>query len=116
MKQGRITLLCTVLVATIGMVFTVQAQTPEPSCKEDSAFCYQPKLTKHLHAFGALSVPKVATPEWLATAETPAAPPASREVTYSVATKGTVTADVSEFKSLAATTYNSPYGWARLGV
>ncbi len=44
------------------------------------------------------------------------AQPVTRTVTYVVATKGTIKADVNEFVSQVAETLNSPLGWSRLGV
>lgn len=39
-----------------------------------------------------------------------------RTVRYSVATRGAITADLTQFKAQANETLNSPLGWARLGV
>lgn len=39
-----------------------------------------------------------------------------QEVTYSVATRGTLTADINEFKRLANETLNDTRGWTRMGV
>lgn len=66
--------------------------------------------------------PTIATPTWLKQ-QVAAAQQASQRavnpvktVTYTVATRGTITADINEFKSDANETLNSPKGWAAMGV
>lgn len=97
------------------MGFTLfAAESPASACKPASdAFCYEPQINAQLETLGHVTMPKLATPSWLAP-QTP--PPAAREVTYTVQTRGTVTADINEFKSQVNETLNSPLGWSRLGV
>lgn len=110
------------LLIVTGLSFGAQAQAevPPTPCKDDQPFCYLPKLSKKLSVFTAVSVPKIATPQWLSS-DTPQSTnlePAvgARQVTYTVAARGVVTADLDEFKSFAQTTYSSAQGWSRLGV
>lgn len=106
-----------VALLAVGMSpLALAEETTAPLC--DSAkdsYCFQPLLSAKLDVLQTVNMPKVATPVWLATQQTTTTA-ATRTVTYTVATRGTVTADVSEFKTMAANTYNSPNGWSRLGV
>jgi hypothetical protein len=64
-----------------------------------------------------LQVPVVVPPE--STIFTPALNvhrPVTKTVTYQVETRGTITADVTQFKQQAAETYADNRGWIRLGV
>lgn len=49
-------------------------------------------------------------PQWLT------AQKAARTVTYTVVTRGVITADLAEFKADANQTLNDPRGWATLGI
>jgi hypothetical protein len=72
----------------------------------------------------AIKAPKLVQPTWLKkqlAAEKAAAAGAHRSatavtVTYDVTTRGTITADFAQFKTLANQTLNDPRGWARLNV
>ncbi len=67
----------------------------------------------------AVKLPTLADPAWLTAikvAEQNAARPITRTVTYSVTTKGTVSASLAEFQQQASATLNDGRGWARLGV
>jgi hypothetical protein len=102
-------------LASITIVTTVMAvdDLRKSSCNKDSeAYCFAPTMTKLPQRLESANLPKIATPSWMT--EAPA--PASRSVTYMVATKGTIKADVNEFTSQVAETLNSPLGWSRLGV
>jgi hypothetical protein len=105
------------VVASLGISvflgYATNAAETTASCKPASdAFCYAPQIESQLDVLGNVAVPKIATPPWLAAQ----APPTTREVTYTVQTKGTITADVDEFKNQVAETLTSPLGWSRLGV
>lgn len=78
------------------------------------AFCFAPVISKQLEPVESIQLPKIATPAWLGS-QAPATP-ATREVAYTIATKGAVTASFSEFKTQVNETLNSPLGWSRLGV
>ncbi|HRF28864.1 MAG TPA: DUF3152 domain-containing protein [Candidatus Saccharibacteria bacterium] len=73
----------------------------------------------------AIKVPKVEDPKWLVKQKAEAAEAAAahnmasqagRIITYDVTTKGVITANFSEFKTLANQTLNDGRGWARMGV
>jgi hypothetical protein len=83
------------------------------ACTSTDPFCFSPQLTEASTRLDAVSVPKIATPAWLSAQNQP---PAAREVTYMVATKGTITASLDEFTSQVSQTLNSSEGWARLGI
>lgn len=77
-----------------------------------------------------VTVPQLKEPQWLVNqkeAERAAAEAARRQaavpapgqkvtVTYSVTTRGAVTASLTEFKQLTNATLNDAHGWSRLGV
>lgn len=70
-------------------------------------------------ALDGVKLPTLQDPAWLTAqkvAEQNAARPISQTVTYSVTTKGVVTASLAEFKQQANATLNDGRGWARLGV
>lgn len=77
------------------------------------AFCMSPLVSQKLETLESIQLPKIATPAWLSGQ---AAAPTTREVTYTIATKGNVRADFTEFKRQVDETLNSPLGWSRLGV
>lgn len=54
--------------------------------------------------------PIIPEPQWLTAQKT------ARVVTYTVTTRGVVTADLNEFKTDANQTLNDPRGWAALGL
>ena len=72
-------------------------------------------------ALGAIKTPDIQSPAWLkaqdvADAAASRAAAAKRTVTYSVTTRGTLAADVTEFRLKANATLNDSRGWARFGV
>lgn len=82
-------------------------------CSSDkSAWCVAPKLTPTLDLFGTATVPKLATPAWM----DPPAPAQVRSVDYSVTSRGSVNADMDEFRNIVNATLNDSRGWSRLGV
>ena len=105
-------LLFAVALLGIGAASTSFALTNTSCNKDTDAFCYAPSMTTLSTRLDAASLPKIATPSWMP-ADTA---PITRTVTYVVATKGTLKADVNEFTSQVAETLNSPLGWSRLGV
>lgn len=101
------------IVSLVGLGTLVRAANTDSSCKPASdAFCFVPQIESQLEPVGSVAVPKIATPGWLAAQS----PQTTREVTYTVQTRGTITADLDEFKSQVAETLTSPLGWSRLGV
>src|SRR5664279_686332 len=71
-------------------------------------------------ALDGVKLPTIKDPAWLTAikvAEQNARKPASQQtVTYSVTTKGVITASLDEFRQQANATLNDGRGWARLGV
>jgi hypothetical protein len=66
-----------------------------------------------------VKAPVITNPDWLQAqinAEAASRRAAGRIVTYSVTTRGTITADLSEFSSLANQTLNDARGWAGMGI
>lgn len=103
--------LCSVVLGNVA--YSQGAETTSASCKSTDPFCFAPQLQTTPTRLETVTVPKIATPAWLAS---PSPQPAAREVTYQVATKGTVTANVDEFTTQVGQTLNSFDGWARLGI
>ena len=67
----------------------------------------------------SLKNPEIKTPNWLeliVAAEKVAAQQNIKTITYSILTRGIITADLSEFKYQANQTLNDSRGWPRLGV
>jgi len=103
-----------VLMGVWGFTATHADTQPATTCDPTKvAFCFAPQVTSKLETLESVQLPKIATPSWLGGQ---APPPAAQQVTYTVATKGNVTADFNEFKTQVNETLNSPLGWSRLGV
>lgn len=101
------------IVGVLG-VWSVRAETQPKVCDATrDAFCVSPQVTQKLETLESIQLPKIATPTWLGGQTTT---PITREVTYTIATKGNVQADFNEFKAQVNETLNSPLGWSRLGV
>jgi len=71
----------------------------------------------------SIKAPTLEEQKWLqeqnaaaAAAQNQGRPAVTKTVTYSVMTKGTIVADLAEFKAQANATLNDARGWARLGV
>lgn len=60
------------------------------------------------------SAPQLTDPQWLIDQNVVAA--TRRVVTYDIMTKGTITADLAEFRTLANASLNDGRGWGRIGV
>lgn len=103
-----------VFVAAFWVHSPASAETTAPACNvSEEAFCIAPRALSLVDPLHAATIPKLATPAWLTP---PAEAPAARVVTYTVETRGTITANLQEFTDFAAATLNDPRGWARLGV
>ncbi len=85
----------------------------EPGCDTHlSTWCFSPKLLRTLDSIKSATVPKLATPAWME-----AAPQvATREVTYSLSSRGVVAIDLTEFGTTISKTLWDSRGWSRLGV
>ena len=114
--MNRLWLSMAVLIAAIGLfsfVSTTKALEQTITCDTTaSTWCVSPKLNVSIDLISGATVPKLATPSWMA----PPAPTSPRVVTYSISTRGTITADLAEFTSIVNSTLNDPRGWTRLGV
>lgn len=101
-------------MAAILFAGTVSAENRvvQPCSNDESAWCVTPKLLPTLELFGSATVPKLATPAWME----PPAPVQVRSVDYSVTSRGSVNADMDEFRNIVNATLNDVRGWARLGV
>jgi hypothetical protein len=78
-----------------------------PSCNTDTAICVSSDLLSIDTTLAAIAVPSIASPAWLKPHVT---------FTYNVQTKGTITADVAEFKTQVNETLNDSRGWSRLNL
>lgn len=74
-------------------------------------------------AVASLRAPSLKEPTWLqqqnaaeAAARAAASRPVTKTVTYDVTTRGTIHANIAEFRSQANATLNDPRGWSRMGV
>lgn len=97
-----------VAVAVIIFIPTLaHAAAPQLSC--DAAALYCPASSNHqlTDEIASIKAPNVTGP---------VAPPKARVVTYQIASKGAVTADMTTFKTQVAQTYANAQGWSRLGV
>lgn len=101
-----------VLLGTVSVTALVRSSAAiAPGCETTDAFCFSPLLKTTPTRLEAMTVPRLATPAWLGTGGQ-----TSQEVTYMIATKGSLSADVDEFASQVHQTLNSSQGWARLGI
>lgn len=101
-----------VFCVTLGAISSLKTgAASSTACNSTEAFCMQPRVSSAFDTLLNATMPKVAVPSWASPAE-----PAVREVQYHVETRGNVTADVDEFKSVLAATLNDSRGWSRLGV
>lgn len=92
-------------------------EKPASNCVNSDPFCYRNQFNGVFEKLDSVAVPKIATPAWLVTAQTPAPVVAPATiVTYTIATRGNITADINEFTAQVNETLNSPSGWSRLGV
>lgn len=114
MKRLWLVLLVGISIFTVGVSARVAAEGEiEPVCTADeSAWCVAPRITSSLAIAGGATIPKLATPAWMV----PPAPAQPRVVEYGVSTRGTITADLAEFRSVVNSTLNDSRGWTRLGV
>lgn len=104
------------ILALIGLVLlnvqplNAHEQAVTDNCDESALYCpvqLTNKLSTQLSTFKA---PALQTPR-------PLVPVAKASiVTYDVTTRGTITADFAEFKTLAYQTLSDARGWAKLGV
>lgn len=112
MKKQTVALVALILAVAGASYVTAVDQTMAHNCQDaKSIWCIAPRIDSSLSSLSGATVPKLATPDWFE----PTAP-VTRTVTYSVTTKGTVTASMDEFRSVVAATLNDSRGWTRLGI
>lgn len=119
MKHFALVALCLITLLLSGGIMTVVAKVqdaPQTTCRQSEAFCLTPQLTDTTARIDSVTMPKIATPAWLSAQGATSQTSGVREVTYAIATKGAVTADVAEFTAQVNQTLNSPEGWSRLGI
>lgn len=105
-----------ILVSSTGMPIINLASSTDA---QKTATLASTSLQELPDALDNVKLPTLTDPAWLTAlkvTEQNAAKPISRTVTYSVTTKGVVTASLAEFKQQANATLNDGRGWARLGV
>lgn len=100
------------VVVILGITQVKAAMESSATCDiAKDAFCIAPRASASTDLLSAATIPKIATPSWLqATVDI------TKVVSYSVQTRGTITADAAEFKSFVNETLNDSRGWSRLGV
>lgn len=76
-----------------------------------SVWCIALRDTASIDDLASATLPKLATPAWFTPTTT-----TTKTVTYSFTTKGTITANIDEFRSVVAATLSDSRGWSRLGV
>lgn len=103
-----------IMVAILAFVVPQGAEAHTGECQTTEEICFDESLLElnaSISALPGFSVPK---PAWQN--PPPAKPSTGRVVTYSVTTRGAVTANLAEFKQQANQTLNDSRGWSRLGV
>ncbi|MFZ1812722.1 MAG: DUF3152 domain-containing protein [Candidatus Saccharimonadales bacterium] len=112
--KNRFAATLALLIATGLYVYSASAMedTPSYNCQDaKSIWCLAPRADSSLSGLREATVPKLATPDWFEPVAS-----VTRTVTYTVATKGAITASMDEFRAVVAATLNDPRGWSRLGV
>jgi hypothetical protein len=108
-------LLCaTILMAVALPAAAHEGETVDP-CSKDGLYCPVQLANSLSIKLAGLASPNLSAPQ------PPTPPPApavssAAIVTYDIATRGTITASLSEFKTQVDQTLNDPRGWSRLGV
>lgn len=112
--------MCLVCIAGYGSAsFATLATSMSPSISLQPA-----DFSSMRQTIAQITLPEIEQPEWLkgqiaaesAKSSTARAASAQIAVTYSVSTRGSVRADLAEFKSQANQTLNDARGWARMNV
>lgn len=119
MKRLRPVALYIIALTIVGVTATsmVRGTTPtSANCASTDPFCFTPQLQATPTRLDAVSVPRIATPAWLSAQGGQSQSSTAREVTYTIASKGNITASLDEFASQVSQTLNGPDGWSRLGI
>lgn len=113
--QIAVYILSLVVTGAALSTIAIAAATPASACTSKDPFCFTPQVTETTARLDAVSMPKIATPAWLS-AQGVQAQATAREVTYQVASRGTISSSLDEFATQISQTLNGPEGWARLGI
>lgn len=127
--------LCSVAYATAGMGLAVTGSISPFAMTTAATSTASPMVANRVmqsnslpEAVIAIKIPTINQPQWLidqknaesaakaAAAATKPVPAGGRVITYSVITRGAITADVGQFKQQANATLNDARGWTNLGV
>lgn len=108
----------TALLVIVGVTFSsiAHSQSTSSVCNVSDAFCFAPQLATTPARLDVVTMPKIATPAWLIAQGGQSQSSTAREVTYTIAQKGSISSSIDEFASQVNQTLNSSEGWARLGV
>jgi hypothetical protein len=122
-------MMCSVAYATAGVGMLMAGSsllavnsTASPATSSRSLSSQISSLTETPSTLATLKAPRLTDPQWLkdqnaAEAAAKAAQQANRRVvTYDVTTRGAITANLAEFRTLANASLNDSRGWSRLGV
>lgn len=116
MTVNRIRVFIAVLLIGLAIVMPELARAndkSDASCDPNkSVWCITPRISQSNDLIKSATIPRLATPAWLE----PPKPAGSITVSYSVSTRGHITADLDQFRQVASATLNDPRGWSRLGV
>jgi hypothetical protein len=91
----------------LSSVYVPTSAVTSPSCDVKSHLCTSEGLLSLDDTLAALKVPVVDTPVWMTAKVT---------FNYSVQTRGTITASITEFKALVNETLNDVKGWSQMDV
>jgi hypothetical protein len=118
-------LMCSITYTTAGALLAVAGSAPAILASTDITTMISAQMTTLQtlpSTVTAVKAPSLSEPVWLQqqnAAEAAAKQAAAAKtplVTYSVITKGAITANVAEFKTQANATLNDAKGWSRMGV
>jgi len=96
-----------VAVLAITVAILPVERTTSAACGAQSSLCGLESVLSLPSELSSVTAPNVVTPDWLKPKTT---------FTYVVETRGTITADLAQFKSLANETLNDSRGWSRLDI
>lgn len=103
-----------IMIAVVAFVVPQNTNAHSAECHPSEEICFDESLLELNTTVASLPGFSVQKPAWQ---NPPAAKPSTgRVVTYSVTTRGAVTANLAEFKQQANQTLNDSRGWSRLGV
>lgn len=107
MVRGLRYILLTSLTVVVASLSLAQFSTAGEVCNPDRAICGLDKVLSLPTALVNIPAPVIQTPDWMKPKTT---------FTYHVETRGTIMADLAEFKQQANATLNDPKGWSRLDI